>query len=687
MNRRFTTLYVIGAALAVLVTGCNMSKTPQAAGPVFDVTELDTTVNACTDFNSFVNAKWVATNPIPSDRSRWGAFDALSEKSLDNQHAIATEAADNADQAEAGSIEQKIGYLFRAAMDSAAINAAGYDPIKPKLASIAALKTSSDVVAWLSDSFAEGDQQLFSFGSNADFKNAKMQIAWTFQGGLGLPTRDYYSKDEYKALRGQYTAHIAKLFELTGVPAADAEKKAASVLAFETALAAHSLAPVDLRNPQNQYHLVSVAEADAVTPHFDWAAFFAAQDVDPGEGFSMGQRDFFAQVDRMIATTPVDAWKDYLSFHIIDDGAPYLSQPFQDENFAFNGKILTGQPEQSPRWKRALGTVNRSMGQALGQIYVARYFPPEAKARANELVDNVRNALKARIQNLDWMSDETKAKALDKWDKFLPKIGYPDTWRDWSGLTITPDNYYADVMAAAKFNYEYNKNKIGKPTDRHEWGMTPQTVNAYYNPTDNTINFPAAILQPPFFYADGDDAINYGGIGAVIGHEASHGFDDQGSQFDGDGNNANWWTQADRQKFEARAAKLVDQFNAYVPLPNHPDKHVNGQLTLGENIGDLAGLNVAYDALQAALEANPEEAGEKIDGYTQDQRFFLNWARVWRGSIRDEAQLLRLNVDPHSPQQFRAIGAPSNMPAFAQAFGCKEGDPMVRAGDQQVKIW
>jgi putative endopeptidase len=389
----------------------------------------------------------------------------------------------------------------------------------------------------------------------------------------------------------------------------------------------------------------------------------------------------------MLATTPLDAWKDYLSYHVLDDGAPYLSQPFQDESFAFHGKALTGQPQQRPRWKRVLGTVNGSMGEALGQLYVARYFPPEAKARANELVENVRNALKARIENLDWMSAETKAKALDKWNKFLPKIGYPDKWRDWSGLTITPDSYYADVMAAAKFNYEYDIAKIGKPTDRLEWGMTPQTVNAYYNPSDNTINFPAAILQPPFFYANGDDAINYGGIGAVIGHESSHGFDDEGSQFDGDGNNENWWTKADRDKFDARAEKLVEQFNAYVPLPDHPDKHVNGQLTLGENIGDLGGLNVAYDALQAALKANPTEASEKIDGYTQDQRFFLNWARVWRGSIREEAQLLRLNVDPHSPAQFRAIGAPSNMPAFAQAFGCKAGDPMVRSGDEQVKIW
>ncbi len=691
MDRPAASSLTLGAALAFAAAGCGQAKTPPAeaadTGPVFDISELDTAVSPCTDLDTFVNAKWVAANPIPPDRSQWGTFEALAERSLDDQHTIVTEAAAQADAAKPGSIEQKIGWFFRAGMDSTTIDAAGYGPIRPKLDAIAAIRSPADIVTWLNHSFAGGDQQLFSFGASADFKNAKMQIASTFQGGLTLPTAEYYSKAEYKDLRDQYVAHVAKLFELTGVAPADAKTKAAQVLDFETSLAAHSLVPVQLRDPANQYRFVSLNEANAITPHFDWGAFFAAQGVDVGAGFSLPQPDFFAQMDHMLAATPVEAWKDYLTYHVIADGAPYLSRPFQDEAFAFNGTILTGQPEQSPRWKRVLGTINGSMGQALGQLYVARYFPPESKARANELVENVRNALKARIQNLDWMSDETKVKALDKWEKFLPKIGYPDTWRDWSGLTVTPDSYYANVMAAASFNDEFTKSKIGMPTDRYEWGMTPQTVNAYYNPTDNTINFPAAILQPPFFYAKGDDAINYGGIGAVIGHEASHGFDDEGSQFDGDGNNTNWWTKTDRDEFNARTAKLVAQFNAYAPLPDHPDKHVNGQLTLGENIGDLGGLNVAYDALQAVLLANPEEAKQKIDGYTQDQRFFLNWARVWRGHAREKLQLLMLNANPHAPGRFRAIGAPSNMPTFAQAFGCTTGDAMVRSGDAQVKIW
>jgi putative endopeptidase len=670
----------------VLAIGLGLAGLASAAA-VFDASELNPSLSPCQDFNGFVNAKWVAANPIPADETSWGSFYVLRDKSLDAQHQLVQDAAKNAATAQPGSITQKVGWLYASGMDEAAIDKAGFDPIKPELASIAELKTPKDIVAWLQQSFAKGDEQVFRFGAGADYKNAKLQIANADQGGLSLPTTDYYTKPEYKDIRDAYVKHVAKLFELTGVPAADAAKKAANVLAFETRLAQHSIPRVEMRKPENQYHFVSVADADKVTPHFEWNAFFKSQGVTVDKGFSLSQPKFFAEFDKMLTAVPAQQWRDYLSAHTIAGAAPYLSKPFQDESFAFNGKTLGGQPEQQVRWKRVLTAVNRSMGQGLGQLYVAKYFPPEAKARAAELVDNVRNALKNRIEHLDWMSDATKAKAIAKWNTFLPKIGYPDKWRSWDGLTVTADDYYGNLQAARKFNYDYDITKIGKPTDRMEWFMTPQTVNAYYNPTDNTINFPAAILQPPFFYADGDDAINYGGIGAVIGHEASHGFDDQGSQFDGDGNNVNWWTKEDRAKFDARTQKLVDQFDTYTPLANHPDKHVNGRLTLGENIGDLGGLNAAYDALQMALAKNPKEAAEKIDGYTQDQRFFLNWARVWRGSTREQRQLVLLNADPHSPTQFRAIGAPSNMPAFAQAFSCKTGDAMVRNGDKQVKIW
>ena len=656
-------------------------------GAVFDVSQLDPTISPCTDLSAFVNRRWVAANPIPADRTRWGAFDELAERSLDEQHQLVERADSGADAATAGSISQKIGWLYRSGMDSAAVERAGDDPIKPELAAIAALNTPADVVAWLDTTFANGQESLFRFGSRADYRDAKLQIGYANQGGLSLPTPDYYTKPEYAALRDAYVKHIANLFALTGVPAAEAGDEAAQAMALETSLARHSLSRVALRDPKNQYHFVSFAQADSVTPHFDWAAFFRAQGVEPARGFSLSQPEFFAGADSLLVHAPIGAWKAYLAFHAIARAAPYLSSAFEAEDFAFNGRTLEGQPEDRPRWKRVLGTVNGAMGQALGQLYVARYFPPAARQRAEVLVTNVRNALRARIERLSWMSAATKRRALEKWGKFLPKIGYPDRWRDWSGLGMTPDHYYANVVAAEKFNHQYNLDKIGKPTDRYEWGMTPQTVNAYYDPSTNTINFPAAILQPPFFYANGDDAINYGGIGAVIGHESSHGFDDEGSQFDGDGNNVNWWTTADRQQFDERTAKLVEQYDSYAPLPDHPDKHVNGRLTLGENIADLGGLNVAYDALQTALRHDPREAAAKIDGYTEDQRFFMNWARVWRGEIREPAQLVSLNTDPHSPAQFRADGPPSDMPAFAAAFACTAGEPMVRSGAQRVSIW
>ncbi|RAO75443.1 M13 family metallopeptidase [Dyella jiangningensis] len=703
MTKPYLKPLALAVSLALSLTACGKheqaEQTAQAPAPastapaaapapkVFDVAELGDNAEACQDFNGFVNAKWVAANPIPNDRTRWGAFDKLAEDSLNTQHEIVDAAAKDAANAKAGSIEQKIGYLYASGMDDDAIEKAGYEPIKPKLDAIAALKNSKDVANYLVQNFADGDMQVFEFGSGADFKNAKMQIAYTQQAGQGLPTKDYYLNDKYKDIRDAYVAHVAQALQLTGVSEADAKKQAAQVLAFETELAKASLAPVEMRTPENQYHFVTVKEADKITPHFSWEDFFKAQGVTVDKGFSLSQPKFMAEFDKLLASAPIDQWQAYLRFHTISDASPYLSKAFQDNKFDFYGKTLAGQPEQKPRWKRVLGGVNSSMGEALGQLYVAKMFTPEAKERAQVLVDNVRNALKARIENLDWMSDETKQKAIAKWNTFLPKIGYPDKWRDWSGLDIKQGDYYGNVMSAAKFNYQYDLSKIGKPTDRLEWGMTPQTVNAYYNPTDNTINFPAAILQPPFFYANGDDAINYGGIGAVIGHEASHGFDDEGSQFDGEGNNANWWTKADREKFDERSGKLVAQFDDYTPIKDKPDAHVNGKLTLGENIGDLGGLNSAYDALQMALKKNPQEAGEKIDGYTQDQRFFLNWARVWRGNIREKEALLRLNTDPHAPASLRAIGAPSNMEAFATAFQCKPTDPMVRPSDKQVKIW
>jgi putative endopeptidase len=669
-------------ALAVGMALC----TGVLAGPTgsFDVKELDPSKDVCNDFNGFVNAKWIAANPIPADRTRWGSFDSLREDSLNVQHAIVDKAAKDVASAKPGSIEQKIGYLYASGMDEAAIEKAGFDPIKPELARIAGLKNSTDVVAYISDSYAHGHPVAFRFYGSPDFKNSSQQIAYAGQGGLGLPTADYYSKPDFEKIRTAYVAHIARMLQLVGVGEADAQAQAKAVMAIETRLAAASLVPTELRQPENRYHYVSIADADKVTPHFEWATFFKAQGADVKDGFSLSQPKFFAEFDKMLGEVSMNDWQAYLRFHAIDQAAPYLSTPFQREDFAFNAQTLNGQKEMKSRWKRTLDTVEGGMGMALGQLYVAQTFPPESKARAQELVNNLRAAYKARIENLPWMSEATKQKALEKWASFTPKIGYPDKWRDWTGLSIQPGNYFANVQATDKFNYDYMVDKIGKPVDRTEWGMTPQTVNAYYSPQKNEIVFPAAILQPPFFSATADDALNYGGIGAVIGHEMGHGYDDQGSKFDAQGNNVNWWTDEDRKAFEARTDKLAAQFDSYEALPG---KFVNGKLTMGENIGDLGGLNAAYDALQMALAKNPKEAKSKIDGYTQDQRFFLNWARVWRGNIRPEAQLTLLNTDPHAPAQFRAIGAPSNMPAFAQAFQCKAGDKMVRDADKQVKIW
>ncbi len=669
----------------VLAIGLALSTLAGAAtdSSVFNVKELDTQVSACSNLNAFVNAKWVAAHPIPADKTRWGAFDELAEKSLDIQHEIVQQAAKNATSAKPGSIEQKIGYFYESGMDQAAIDAAGIKPLQPDLHAISQIITQPQLVDYLDASFAKGQGELFAFGSGADFKNAKMQIGYAFQGGLGLPTPDYYTKPEFAEKRAQYLAYIGKMLQLGGAPAERAAHDARAVLAFETRLAKASLNPVALRNPANQYHFVSVAEADRVTPNFSWQKFFAAQGVEV-QGFSLSQPKFFAEVGRMIGAEPIATWRAYLRFHAISSAAPYLSQPFVDARFDFYNKTLGGQPQIEPRWKRVLGAVNNEMGMALGELYVAKTFTPEAKARALAMVNNLHEALRQHIEAVGWMSPATKAKAMEKWQTLLPKIGYPDKWRDWHGLTVTPGDYFANVERAGAFNYRYDLAKIGKPTDRYEWAMTPQTVNAYYDPTNNTINFPAAILQPPFFYANGDDGINYGGIGAVIGHEMTHGYDDEGSQFDAYGNNVNWWTKADRAAFEARTGKLVKQFDGYSPLPG---KHINGKLTLGENIADLGGLNIAYTALQNAMKKDPKLASEKIDGYSEDQRYFMSWARVWRGSVRPAREEVLLNVDPHSPAQFRAIGAPSNMPAFWQAFHCKPGQPMVRAGASQVVIW
>ena len=700
MNNRPSVL-LLSLAVAAALAGCQKTETAAPAGDAgkaaptttaaelpptaaFAIADLDTSKDVCADLNAFANSKWLAAHPVPSDRTTWGSFEMLDERSEVASRNIAEAAAANAD---ASGLERLVGDFYATGMDVDAINAAGLAPIQPQLDRIAALKTPDDIAQYLRDEFAAGRGEVFAFGAEADFKNSSQMIGYAFQSGLALPEKAYYLEDgpdgSYKKIRDAYVTHVGKQLQNAGVAKDDADAQAKAVLAFETRLAKASLAPVELRDPNNQYNYVTVADADKGATNFPWSEFMQSQGLDV-DGFSLSQPKFFAEFDRMLADVPVDEWQAYLRINAIDGMAPFLADKFADERFDFFNRTLRGQKEQKERWKRVMGAVENNVGEALGQMYVKQYFPAESKAAMEKLVDNLRASLKGRLEQLEWMSDETKQKALEKWESFTPKIGYPDKWRSWDGLATSRDGYAANVLAAAKFNRDWQYGKIGKPVDRTEWGMTPQTVNAYYNPLQNEIVFPAAILQPPFFDPDADPALNYGGIGAVIGHEMLHGYDDQGSQFDAKGNFANWWQDADRKGFEARTAKLVQQFDDYESIDGI---HVKGKLTLGENIADLGGLTVAHDALQKALADAGKDGSEKIDGYTQDQRFFINWATVWRRNFTPDELKVRLNTDPHAPAKFRAIGAPSNMPAFATAFQCEAGDAMVRPDDKRVVIW
>ena len=645
----------------------------------FAVTDIDANGNACTDFGAYINKNWLAANPIPGDRTSWGAFEMLDERSTAVQHQLAEQAAAMKNPT---GVDKIIGDLYATGMDQAKIDAQGIKPIEGELAKIEQLADTATIAEYLRQSYAKGEGMLFGFGPEADFKNSSMNIAYASQGGLGLPDKGYYFDADKKAKLDAYQQHVAKVLELSGIPAADAAKQAADVVAFEKRLAKASKSSEELsRDVALYYNPVSVADADKLSPNFPWSKFFESQGLAQPEMFSLAIPAFHQEVSKMLGDVPADQWQSYLRFHLVDGVSPYLSDAFVQENFNFYGKALRGQKENKERWKRVLGTIENEAGEAFGQIYVKVAFPAESKARMEVLVKNLREAFKVRIENLAWMSDDTKKKALEKMAAFTPKIGYPDKWRDWSGLSTSRESYIGNVLAANAFNYKWNLSKIGKPVDRSEWGMSPQTINAYYNPLMNEIVFPAAILQPPFFDAKADDALNYGGIGAVIGHEMTHGFDDQGSRFGPDGNFENWWSEEDAKGFKSLTNKLVQQFDGYEAMPG---KYVNGKLTLGENIADLGGLAIAYDAYQRALGGKPANI---LEGLSGDQRFFANWATVWRRNFTPDELSVRLTTDPHAPANFRAIGAPSNLTAFATAFSCKPGDKMVRSGDQQVVIW
>ncbi|MEO8670468.1 MAG: M13 family metallopeptidase [Tahibacter sp.] len=644
-----------------------------------DPNNFDTSTPACRDFFQYANGAWLASNPIRPEYSQWSLDDELRERNLNLLRDVLENAAKN--PSPAGSNTQKIGDFYATATDEAAIAKAGYSPIKSDLARIDALKTSDELIALIRDWHAHGEQVLFDFGPESDMKNAGQVIAYATQGGLGLPDRDYYLRSDAKSkqLLAKYRAYVARMLGLVGQK--NAAEQAGWILEIETRLAKASLDRVAMRDPNNYYHIYTSPQADAKTPHFSWAAYFASVDQPGLASFSLAQPDFFVAMDKALAEVPLPHWQAYLRWNLADSAAPALSDDFVKANFEFRSKTLRGTEELKPRWKRAIDATNEALGEAVGEVYVSKAFPPEAKAGARQLVDNLKVALRTRLDKLPWMSPDTRKAAYAKLDTLVAKIGYPDRWRDYSALNIGRASYYDNLRAASSFEAKRQYAKIGKPVDRGEWGMTPQTINAYYNPLQNEIVFPAAQLLPPYFDDKMDNAVNYGGIGSVIGHEMLHGFDDTGSQFDATGNLANWWSAADKKQFEERTSKLVTQFGEFVPVDA---LHINGKLTLGENIADLGGLQVAWDAFQIANRGKP---AERIDGMTPEQRFFVSFAQAWRTAQRPEALRLQVQSNEHAPAKWRVLGPLANLPEFSQAFSCKSGDAMQRASATRVDIW
>ena len=661
------------AAVAAMAQNSSSSSAPQPKPLVsFDVNAMDKSVDPCNDFYEFACGNWIKNNPIPADQASWGRFNELHEHNQLVLRGILEKYS--ADDSKRSSNEQKIGDYYSSCMDEGAINAKGFTPLEPVLDRIAALKDKSQLPALMGYLHTNGVHSLFDFGSEPDAKDSRMEIAGTDQGGLGLPDRDYYLKTDAKSveLRNQYVEHMTKMFTLIGESPAKAAADAKTVLNLETELAKASMDRVERRDPNKVYHKMTTAQLQELSPNFLWKDYFANIDT-PGFGsLDVSVPDFVKGMNQTLQTASLDDIKTYLRWHALHSGAALLSTPFVDENFAFYGKTLTGAKELRPRWKRCVQFTNADLGEALGQAYVAEAFPPESKAAALKMVHEIEAALKSDISELSWMTPETKKQALDKLAKVQDKIGYPDKWRDYSKLTITRGDALGNALRANAFEFNRQLQKIGKPVDRNEWEMTPPTVNAYYSDLENNINFPAGILQPPFYDPKIDDAVNLGGIGAVIGHELTHGFDDAGSQFDADGNLHNWWTPKDREQFDSLESCFVNEYDKFVAVD---DVHERGKLELGENTADNGGLRLAHMALLDILASNPQKP---TDGFTPEQRFFVGWGQIWCESYRPEFAKLIAETNEHALSKFRVNGVVSNMPEFQKAFGCKADAPMVR---------
>jgi putative endopeptidase len=688
MLRLHVALPVVLSAAVAAAQPAPAAKKPAAppkAPGAFDVSALDRSVDPCVDFYEFACGGWRKANPIPPDQTRWGRFNVLAERNREELHQILESAM--APKPTRSPIEAKVGDYYAACMDEPGIEAKGLAPVQPYLDRVAAVDSKAALFRLLGEHEADALPALFRFGSAPDMHDSRQTIASVGQGGLGLPDRDDYLNEDAKSKekRERYVAHVARVLELAGASSDQAKTDAATVMRVETALAKVHLKRVEMRDPKNRDNPMTVAELEKLAPAFDWSDYLKATGAPPFTRLNVSSRKYFAEGNAVVADTPLDDWKTYLRWRLLDGAAPYLGRAFVDEDFAFNRAYLQGAKEIEPRWKRCVESTDRALGDALGQLYVEKTFGEDGKARMAKMIDAITGALREDIETLSWMTPGTKQKALAKLAAFTKsKVGYPDKWKDYSSVEVRRDDYLGNARRARVFEVKRDLARIDKPTDRTLWGMTPPTVNAYYNPPNNEIVFPAGILQPPFFDRSMDDAVNFGGIGVVIGHEYTHGFDDQGSKYDSDGNLANWWTDADRKAFDERTDCIAKQYEGYVAVkdPVNGDVHLNGRLTLGENTADSGGLRVAYAALQKTLAGKPRP---KIDGFTPDQRFFLGFANVWCQNVTEAAARQRAQTDPHSPGEFRVIGSVSNMPEFAQAFGCKAGQPMVR--ENACRAW
>ncbi len=663
------------------IAGSLLSFTPPGdKKPKFiDRANMDLSVKPGDNFYLYANGNWLRNNPVPSSKTRWGSFDMLREESSKRMQSLLTNATKKS-----GDLRlQKIGDFYLSGTDSAAIDLLGYQPIQPDLQRIDAINNIEGFLSELAFERTQGTSgALFGFFLAQDRKDVTKYIPQLSQGGTSLPDRDYYLKDDSRSttIRKAFHQHLIKMFSLIGDNAEAAQMHADAVLRIETALAKAQMSRTEMRDPYKTYNKYSVADFTATTPSINWSNMLQKFKLTGADSIVVNNPSFFKIVDVLLTAVPLQDWKTYLKWQVLNSAAPYLSSPFVKQSFAMT-QVLTGQKEQTPRWQFVSGIIDNQLGDLLGELYVDKYFKPEAKARMLDLVNNLQQTFTSRIKNLDWMSDDTKMKAMEKLNAFTKKIAYPDQWKDYSSITINRGDFLGNIKRASQWSYNDMISRWGKPVDKTRWGMTPPTINAYYNPSNNEIAFPAGILQFPFFDFGADDAVNYGGIGAVIGHEMTHGFDDNGSQYAANGNLANWWTKDDNDKFKLRTQKVVNQYNSFTVLDT---VHVNGRLTLGENLADLGGLNIAYEAF---THTKQYKEGKKIDGFTPTQRFFLSWAQIWRSNTLPETQAQLILTDPHSPGMARANGPLENMDTWYAAFDVKPGDKMYQPEAQRIRIW